>query len=72
MLAKVITVLQIVGLTGCAIGGLCSAGYGIYLVADAISQSADKKDARDSTRRKIADDINAAAEAEEMPVAEAQ
>lgn len=66
MLAKVITVLQIVGLTGCAIGGLCSAGYGIYLVADAISQSADKKDARDRTKRKL-DEMNAAAEAEENP-----
>ena len=71
MLAKVITVLQIVGLTGCAIGGLCSAGYGVYLVADAINQAADKKDARDRTKRKIAD-MNAAAEAEEIPVAEAQ
>lgn len=68
MLAKVITVLQIVGLTGCAIGGLCSAGYGIYLVADAISQSADKKDARDRTKRKL-DEMNAAAEAEENPAA---
>lgn len=68
MLAKVITVLQIVGLTGCAIGGLCSAGYGIYLVADAINQSADKKDARDRTKRKIAD-MNAAMEAEENPAA---
>lgn len=71
MLAKVITVLQIVGLTGCAIGGLCSAGYGVYLVADAISQAADKKDARDRTKRKL-DEMNAAMDAEENPVAAAE
>lgn len=64
MLAKAIVVLQVIGVAGCAIGGLCSAGLGVYLVAETINQAADKKDKRDRTKQRIKDMANDAEAAE--------